>query len=188
MSSNFKKKVSKGKKVFYKKMISDLKKSNPGQWYSKLKRMTAYDQHKYEEIIVNEIRENTDQQQADIIADKFSSVSNIYDPIQKENISFTNSSNCSPQFFTPSTVLPFLRNIKTNKATVKDDISAKLIKEIASYICVPFSDILNTMIIKGEYPDVWKMEVQTPVPKVIPTTTVEQLRNISGLKNLDKIA
>ena len=124
LNSNFKKKVRKAKKVFYKKMISDLKKSNPGQWYSKLKRMTAYDQHKNEEIIVNEIRENTDQQQADIIADKFSSVSNIYDPIQKENISFTNSSNCSPQFFTPSTVLPFLRNIKTNKATVKDDISA----------------------------------------------------------------
>ena len=32
------------------------------------------------------------------------------------------------------------------------------------------------------------MEIQTPVPKVYPPTCVNQLRNISGLLNLDKIA
>ena len=59
--------------------------------------------------------------------------------------------------------------------------------ECAEYICEPYSDILNTIVNRGEYPYLWKMEIQTPVPKVYPPSKVSQLRNISGLLNLDKI-
>ena len=44
------------------------------------------------------------------------------------------------------------------------------------------------MLHRGEYPDIWKIEMVTPVPKVYPPQTVEQLRKISGLKNLSKTA
>ena len=48
-----------------------LKISNPSQWYSKLKRICAYDQDKYQPIICDEIDNLYDQEQAEKIADHF---------------------------------------------------------------------------------------------------------------------
>ena len=80
-----------------------------------------------------------------------------------------------------------LTKICTNKATSSGDISAKLIKHFAAYLVEPLTDILNTSIMRGEYPKVYKFEVSTPVPKIYPTLNTSQLRNISGLFNFDKI-
>ena len=49
------------------------------------------------------------------------------------------------------------------------------------------TDILNTRLVRGEYPRIYKFEVSTPVPKLHPTQSVSQLRNISGLLTFDKI-
>ena len=43
------------------------------------------------------------------------------------------------------------------------------------------------MVKCGEYPNLWKMEVQTPIPKVFPLKKVCELQSISGLLNLDKV-
>ena len=48
--------------------------------------------------------------------------------------------------------------------------------------------MINTSIVEGKWPDIFKLEVVTPVPKEIPPKNIEQLRNISGLLNLNKIA
>ena len=48
--------------------------------------------------------------------------------------------------------------------------------------------MINTSIVEGKWPDIFKLEVVTPVPKEFPPKSIEQLRNISGLLNLDKIA
>ena len=81
-----------------------------------------------------------------------------------------------------------MRKIRTNTSTVKDDIPAKIIKEFACELSEPMTDILNTMVDRGEYPYIWKLEMVTPVPKVFPASSVTDLRKISGLKNLSKIA
>ena len=75
------------KRHYYNKFINDIKTSNPHQWYSKLKRITAYDQHITNEINVDEISHLSDQKQADFLANKFSSVSQEYDKLKKEDIS-----------------------------------------------------------------------------------------------------
>ena len=43
------------------------------------------------------------------------------------------------------------------------------------------------MIIQGEYPNTWKIEMVTPVPKIYPPLKKTDLRKISGLKNFSKI-
>ena len=42
-------------------------------------------------------------------------------------------------------------------------------------------------MIQGTYPDIWKLEAVTPVPKVYLPEKVKDLRKISGLLNLSKI-
>ena len=78
--------------------------------------------------------------------------------------------------------------IKTNTATVKDDIPAKVIKEFAPELSEPLANILNCMVENGEFPNLWKLEMVTPAAKIHPPATVNDLRKISGLKNFSKIA
>lgn len=80
-----------------------------------------------------------------------------------------------------------LTQLKTNKSTVPGDLPAKVIKHFAAYLAEPLADIINTAVKRGEYPQIYKFEVCTPIPKVQPTETISQLRNISGLLNFDKI-
>ena len=51
----------------------------------------------------------------------------------------------------------------------------------------PISDIISRGISHGEYPDIWKLKLSTPVPKVMPSMSPEELRKIIGLKNISKI-
>ena len=76
----FEEKCEHAKQSYYNNIVSDLKNSNPGQWYSKLKRMTTHDQLKTENVNVEDICHLTDQEQVELIADSFSKVSNQYTP------------------------------------------------------------------------------------------------------------
>ena len=51
----------------------------------------------------------------------------------------------------------------------------------------PLTDIINTSLRRGEYPNIYKFESSTPVPKVFPPRKVDQMRNISGLLTFNKV-
>ena len=48
--------------------------------------------------------------------------------------------------------------------------------------------MINASLKQGKWPDIYKLEIVTPVPKEFPPKDVDQLRNISGLLNLDKVS
>ena len=73
------------------------------------------------------------------------------------------------------------------KATVPGDFPARLIKQFAVYLAEPLTAIFNSGLRRGEYPEIYKYEICTPVPKVQPVQTTAQLRNISGLLNFDRV-
>ena len=131
---------------------------------------------KTEKTECEEIREKTDQQQAELIADRFLSVSNEYNPIDASKISIPAVKEGSEVVFTPLQVLNQLLKLKVKKATAPDDIPSAVIREYAEYICVPLCIILNSCISRGEYPRIWKIESQTPIPKEYPVLTIDMLR------------
>ena len=183
----FKKEVKSAKSNFYKQAVAELKLKKPGQWYSCLKKITSYDQQKNEQQIVDEISHLTDQQQAEIIADKFASIQNEYEPLNTYDISVPHFEEEEIPQFHPSQVWFALTRLDTNKATVPGDVPAKLIRQFAAYLAEPLADIFNSGLRRGEYPEIYKFEVCTPVPKVHPPQTTAQLRNISGLLTFDKV-
>ena len=73
------------------------------------------------------------------------------------------------------------------KASVSGDVPPKVLKVIAAYIAEPFTHIINSAIKRGEYPNIFKHEIITPVPKIYPCSNIDQLKNISGLLQLDKV-
>ena len=61
-------------------------------------------------------------------------------------------------------------------------------KHFSNQLAKPVASILNTTIQQGCWPNILKLEIVTPVPKVFHPKEIDDLRNISGLLNLDKIA
>ena len=55
-------------------------------------------------------------------------------------------------------------------------------------MCKPITDLINKCIAKGTWPDCFKCEIVTPVPKVFPPKEISDLRNISGLLTINKIS
>ena len=187
MDKLFKNEMKSAKSNFYKKSVADLKLSNPSKWYACLKRITSHDQHKSEELQVENISHLSSQEQAEVIAEQFSSIQNEYDEIRKDDIQVPYYTERQVWQLHQSQVWFALSRIATNKSTVPGDFPAKLIKHFAAYLAEPLTHIFNTSIKRGEYPEIYKFEICTPVPKVISPQDVTQLRNISGLLNFDKI-
>ena len=82
MKQNYEKKVEIAKRQFKTKMIDDVMTARDSQWYSKLKRISNYDQMKGDILQVDEISHMPDQDQAEAIADTFFSISNLYESVQ----------------------------------------------------------------------------------------------------------
>ena len=183
----FKKEMKTSKAKFYQQSVADLKIAKPSKWFSCLKKLTSHDQHKSEQINIDQINHLSDQQQAELIAEQFSSIQNEYEEIRKDDIKIPQySENDVPQFH-PSQVWLALSRIATNKSGVSGDFPAKLVKYFAAYLAEPLTHIFNISLKRGEYPEVYKFEICTPVPKVHPPENIGQLRNISGLLIFDKI-
>ena len=63
----------------------------------------------------------------------------------------------------------------------------KLIKMFGYELSFPLSNIFVKCCPAGEYPELWKIETITPVPKQYPTEELNHLRKISGTHNFSKI-
>ena len=76
------------------------------------------------------------------------------------------------------------RKLKNN--SVPGDIPTKLKKEFLPEFTNPITQIFNLITSTGSYPRQWVTEYVTPIPKVKPPETEEDLRNISLTADLSK--
>ena len=190
-NDEFIQKVKLAKSTYRSNIIDDLKTSNSSQWYSKVKRMSGISSnnfHGYVESLAN----LPNQQQAENLVDYYSSTRNKFEPIIKEQysdyFSEQNLSTCSENFINPEDIIQVFSKINKKSATVKNDIPMKLLCQFSSEISIPLCHIINFMFEKGDYPNLWKNEFITPIPKVFPSKSESDLRPISGVLNFAKIA
>ena len=129
----------------------------------------------------------SDSEQVELIADKFAKVSNEYEVLDRKQIELQNYSIEDIPKITPGEVKLTLEELKLNKSERLNDIPAKIFKHFSNELAKPLSCLINECIVRGNWPKFLKLEIVTPVPKVSKPETIDQLRNISGLMNLDKI-
>ena len=188
MRQEFVEKCEKSKEDYYKNQVEDLKESNPSQWYSKLKRMGGLTGSRADHIKVEELQGVPDQEQAELIAQYYAEVSNEYKALENSDIPTSlYQTEDLPPIVEPYQMYLMIEKMNPRKATVNDDIPMKIIKEFSVELAEPLAHILNCGIGRGQYPEIWKFETITPVPKVYPAEKIKQLRKISGLKNFAKI-
>ena len=188
MNEKYELELDKVKQEFYNKKIKNLRKVNPKYWYREFKKLTSFDQHKSDEIVVEDIKDLPNNAQVELIADKFAAISQEYDKLEDSDIEVPDFSIDDIPIVTVEDVEEALTQMDTNKSNVEGDVPAKVLTHFAKQLAVPVAVVINSSIKQGCWPDIFKLEMVTPVPKVYPPKNIDDLRNISGLLNLDKIS
>ena len=176
------------KEKYFSNIVQDLKSSNVGQWYSKIKRMSEQEKENPSNILVEEISEHSNCQQAELIADHYAQISNQYKPLEKDDLpqEYVNS-KVLPPYIPPFRVNRIIKTMNKKCATVLDDIPMKLVQIFSYELSNPLAHIINKCLLEGIHPSIYKTEVVTPAPKVYPPQKIKDLRKIAGLKNFSKI-
>ena len=79
---------------------------------------------------------------------------------------------------TPEEVCTKMLIIKASKSNGPDNIPNRIIKEFAYELADPVCFIFNTSLTTGEFPDIWKDALITPIPKALPVSCEDELRPI----------
>ena len=188
MYQSFTERIGQLKEWYYKNMVEDLKTSNVSQWYSKVKRMSSIDPTSDEKIFVQELMELPSVEQAEVIARKFAEISNLYEPLKTDDVEIPNLKNSRPApIFEPFQIYEKIKKMKKKASTVMGDIPWRIILEYSVELSNPLANIYNSATLDGVWPTLWKHEFITPVPKVYPPNRTDDLRKISGTKNLSKL-
>ena len=123
-------KIKKAKSTFKKSIINDTIRAGSHEWYKKFKRMSNYDSNKFGHLKVDEICHLSEKQQAEVIAESFSSISQQYQPIKTNEINMPHLSSNSVPVFRPTDIRKKLNKVKIRKATATSDIPPKKNKTI----------------------------------------------------------
>ena len=112
----------------------------------------------------------------------------ITDPLEKlatkmksKNLKF------SIRTVTEKKVLKAICSLKKKKSSGADGISQEQLVLGANALAVPLTRIINTSIINGEFPDVWKEAIVTPILKKGDATKKENYRPVSCLPVASKV-
>ena len=186
LKQTYKTELSKAKQDHYKKKIRVLRTSNPRMWHKALKKVMCGDDNK-DIIEVESIKDLPDNEQAELIAEKFAEVANLYEPLDREKIKVPTFEEKDVPVVSTHEVKEILENMNVNKSCRKTDVPARIFKTFANILCVPLTKIINNCIRSGVWPDYLKHEIVTPIPKIPQPKVIDDLRNISGLMMVNKI-
>ena len=131
----------------------------------------------------------SDEQQREMIADHYAKISNHYDPVDENHFKdfLEMNRDSKPPNISPYKIVKVIKKMNSKSSTILGDMPMKVIKTFADELALPLCHIINCCMQSGVYPEIWKVETITPVPKVYPPQTLEQLRKISGLMSFSKI-
>ena len=87
----------------------------------------------------------------------------------------------------PDEVMTQIRELRSDCSTGIDQIPAKFIKPVASYLASPLAHIINLCIETSSFPNVWKTARISPIPKIDHPKSEDDFRPISILPAMSKI-
>ena len=128
-----------------------------------------------------------DKQSAEALADYFSSISQEFQPLDvskfppniKDELERGRIEKNIPvleEFEVHAKIL----KAKKPHSTVPGDLKKILVKECSVELVPPVTIIYNKITESREFPRSWVKEQQTPIPKIHPPSSMDEIRNISG--------
>ena len=150
------------------------------------KRIGACNQMKSQNTNVECLEGVTNKEGAQLIANHFAAVSNQYSPLDNKQLPSYLPAE-APQQLSEYDIYQRLKRQKKTKTTLPIDIPHKLKKEFSPELATPLADIINECLKQQVYPNIWKNEWVTPVPKVENPKDFSDLRKISCTSDFSKL-
>ncbi|MCG8116730.1 MAG: reverse transcriptase domain-containing protein, partial [Candidatus Thiodiazotropha endolucinida] len=88
---------------------------------------------------------------------------------------------------TPTEVRSILKSLQLGKAAGPDSINNRILKELATPLSVPLSELFNFSLSKGKVPNIWKEANVTPIFKKDDPSNISNYRPISLLSTICKV-
>ena len=150
------------------------------------KQIGAVDQMNGGDTAVECLEGLSNKQGAQLIAEHFAAVSNQYSPLDNKQLPCYLPAEAPPQV-SEFDVYMRIKKQKKTKTTLPIDIPYKLKKEFAPELACPVSNIINQCLNQQRFPDIWKNEWVTPVPKITHPKQLSDLRKISCTSDYAKL-
>ena len=172
------------------KFVPNLKDKDPKTWMSNIKKLGRANHEREHDDWHFENERESNQNITEEIADFFADISAHFTPVCRSLLPFIPSPNAD--FVSEVKCLPEEHEIYTllssskKTCSVPDDFPIPFIKEFLAELTTPIHNIFCTSITSGIFPTRWKTEYVSPLPKVYPPATYEDLRNISLTEFLSK--
>ena len=90
-------------------------------------------------------------------------------------------------FLSVQEVVSRLVKFRKTKSKVQGDVFPGLVNRAAPHLAIPLTHIFNAITVSHEWPELWKIEYVTPIPKKGTPQSPNDLRNISCTQLLSKI-
>ena len=127
----------------------------------------------------------TDTQVAELAARFFNNISSEHRPLDPSNIAPTFDREFP--YLTENQISNLLRKMKKSKTTVPGDIVPRLYGLYSDALSVSLTDIFNSMTQKQVWPEAWRIEYATIIPKSLSPTELSECRNIAWTNYLSKV-
>ena len=92
-----------------------------------------------------------------------------------------------PPQVTEEEIYAKMRKLKNTVSTHPLDLPAKLRREYDIFLTQPLKDIFNTCLMEQKFPDLWKIEYVTPIPKQPRPENISHLRKIACTSDYSKL-
>eukprot|EP00057_Strongylocentrotus_purpuratus_P013235 XP_011667709.1 PREDICTED: uncharacterized protein LOC100890752 [Strongylocentrotus purpuratus] len=156
-------------------LVKNLKKQQPGKWHQEIRHLAGL--KKTRPTLPESDLAPADQ--AENINNHFASICSALPPLDRKALQAFLPAPRPPPVIEAHQVYQKLRNINPSKASYKDDLPARLIREFAPELADPLARIFNECLQSGVFPDQWKLSNIVLIPKVKPCQSFDQLRPIS---------
>ena len=171
---------------YFDKFIHNLKSSNTRKWFQQIKSFGGISSENTGKLQIESLKGLNDQECAEKVAQHFASVSQEYEPVDRMRLPCFLPAEKPPQV-NVFQVLTKIKEVKKTKSTLPIDLPDVLRKECAIDLSEPLTDIINLCLLHGSFPEFWRREWVTPVPKIAYPMEITDLRKIASTSDYPKI-
>ena len=140
-------------------------------------------------LVIKELQGLTDKECAEAVATSFAAVSQEYSKLDRAQLpAFLPAGR--PEEVSPFQVYERIKNIGKTKSTLPIDLPDKIRKECALDLAIPMCNIINSCLRDGKFPQQWKREWVTPVPKARTGQDIEtcgDVRKVASTSDFAKV-
>ena len=186
MRRKFKKAKRTSTSQYFDKFIHNLKTANTKKWFQQMKHFGGLNKINSGKLHIESLKNLTDQECAEKVAQHFASVSQEYEPVDRQKLPCFLPAEKPPQV-NIFQVLEKIKQVKKTRSTLPVDLPDILRNECAIDLAEPMTDIVNSCLTQGTFPEFWRREWVTPVPKIAEPENMSDLRKIASTSDYSKI-